>query len=107
MRSTEVLLLTMTASFPVSDIKRAIDAMSWVKASRSFPQTYVFFLITSSCQQINQFHWHIVDSQSFPLQVPGFPELSQKGAYSSSMVYSASDVKDIVSYAGAVSRMNF
>lgn len=80
--------------------------MSWVKASASFRQISVRFLIMSSCQQINQFHWHIVDSQSFPLQVPGFPELSQKGAYSSSMVYSRSDVKDIVSYAGAVSWMN-
>ena len=53
--------------------------------------------------QINQFHWHVVDSQSFPLEVPGYTEISQKGAYSSSSVYSASDVADIVSYAGAVS----
>ena len=53
--------------------------------------------------QINQFHWHIVDSQSFPLQIPGFTDLSAKGAYSSSQVYSPSDVKDIISYAGAVS----
>ncbi|KAH8085997.1 N-acetylhexosaminidase [Cristinia sonorae] len=75
------MLDTARNFFPVSDIKRAIDAMSWVK--------------------INQFHWHIVDSQSFPLQVPGFLELSQKGAYSSSMVYTPQDVKDIVSYAGA------
>ena len=52
--------------------------------------------------QINQFHWHVVDSQSFPLQVPGFTDLSQKGAYSSSSVYSPSDVADIVAYAGAV-----
>lgn len=44
----------------------------------------------------------MVDSQSFPLQVPGFLELSQQGAYSSSSVYSPSDVKDIVAYAGAV-----
>lgn len=54
-------------------------------------------------KQINQLHWHVVDSQSFPLEVPGFPELSSKGAYADSMVYSASDVQDIVSYAAAVS----
>ncbi|QRV77723.1 beta-hexosaminidase [Ceratobasidium sp. AG-Ba] len=65
--------------FPVSDIKRTIDAMSWVK--------------------LNQFHWHIVDSQSFPLVVSQFPELSAKGAYSASQVYSQADVKDIVTYA--------
>lgn len=53
--------------------------------------------------QINQLHWHVVDSQSFPLQVPGFTELADKGAYSSAMVYSPSDVSDIITYAGAVS----
>lgn len=52
--------------------------------------------------KMNQFHWHVVDSQSFPLQVPGFMQLSEKGAYSSSDVYTPSDVSDIVSYAAAV-----
>jgi len=50
------------------------------------------------------FHWHIVDSQSFPLDVPGFPELAQKGAYSTDEIYSTSDVQDIVAHAGAVSQ---
>lgn len=75
------MLDTSRNFFPIDDIKRTLDAMSWVK--------------------INQFHWHIVDSQSFPLEVPGFPELAQKGAYDASSVYSAKDVADIVSYAGA------
>lgn len=66
----------------MSDIKRTLDAMSFVK--------------------MNQFHWHVVDSQSFPLQVPGFMQLSEKGAYSSSDIYTPSDVSDIVSYAAAV-----
>ena len=55
---------------------------------------------------MSQFHWHVVDSQSFPLDVTGFPELAQKGAYSSSQVYSSSDVDDIVKYAGAVSYLS-
>ncbi|THH02698.1 hypothetical protein EW026_g230 [Hermanssonia centrifuga] len=75
------MLDTSRNFFPVSDIKRTLDAMSWVK--------------------INQFHWHVVDSQSFPLQVPGFTDLASKAAYDSSSVYSPSDVADIVSYAGA------
>ncbi|KAJ6622729.1 N-acetylhexosaminidase [Mycena sp. CBHHK59/15] len=73
------MLDTSRNFFPVADIKRTLDAMSWVK--------------------INTFHWHIVDSQSFPLVVPEFPELSQKGAYSASEVYSPADVQEIVSYA--------
>ncbi|CAE6448085.1 unnamed protein product [Rhizoctonia solani] len=65
--------------FPVADIKRTLDAMSWVK--------------------LNQFHWHIVDSQSFPLVLSEFPELAEKGAYSSKKVYTEADVKGIITYA--------
>jgi hexosaminidase len=52
---------------------------------------------------MSQFHWHVVDAQSFPLTIPGFPELSQ-GAYSAQDVYSSDDVQDIVTYAGVVRR---
>ncbi|KAI0763524.1 N-acetylhexosaminidase [Trametes elegans] len=76
-----LMLDTARNFFPVSDLKRTLDAMSLVK--------------------INQFHWHIVDSQSFPLEIPGFTDLAQKGAYSPSQVYSLDDVREIVSYAGA------
>ncbi|KIM43081.1 glycoside hydrolase family 20 protein, partial [Hebeloma cylindrosporum] len=67
--------------FPVADIKRTLDAMSWVK--------------------INTLHWHVVDSQSFPLVVPGFTVLSEKGAYNARSVYTTADVKEIVAYAAA------
>lgn len=52
---------------------------------------------------MSMFHWHVVDSQSFPLEVTGFPELAAQGAYSQDETYSTSDVSDIVAYAGAVS----
>jgi hexosaminidase len=52
--------------------------------------------------QINTFHWHVVDSQSFPLVVPGFTDIAEKGAYSADAVYTPQDVAHIVSYAGAV-----
>jgi hexosaminidase len=51
--------------------------------------------------KMNQFHWHVVDSQSFPLVVPGFPELAAAGAYSPAQVYTAADVADITAYAAA------
>ena len=53
--------------------------------------------------QLNQFHWHIVDSQSFPLVVPEMPELSAKGAYAKDQVYTPKDIRDIVNYAAVVS----
>ncbi|KAJ3997919.1 N-acetylhexosaminidase [Lentinula boryana] len=75
------MLDTARNYFPVSDILRTLDAMSWVK--------------------MTTFHWHMVDSQSFPLEVPEFPQLSAKGAYGSSLVYSTDDVQNIISYAAA------
>lgn len=53
------------------------------------------------------FHWHIVDSQSFPLVVPGFQNIAQKGAYSTDAVYTPQDVAHIVSYAGKVRSLTF
>jgi hexosaminidase len=54
---------------------------------------------------MNTFHWHVVDSQSFPLEVPGFTELAEAGAYSPSSVYTVADVNEIVAYAAAVGRI--
>jgi hexosaminidase len=51
---------------------------------------------------MSQFHWHIVDQHSFPLQVEGFTELATKGAYSSGEVYTTADVQDIIAFANAV-----
>ncbi|KAF8333584.1 N-acetylhexosaminidase [Cantharellus anzutake] len=75
------MLDTARNYFPIPDILRTLDAMSYVKA--------------------NAFHWHVVDSQSFPLVVEAFPELSAKGAYTQNEVYTPHDVKQIVSYAAA------
>ena len=64
-----------------------------------------FLLYNLRSRQMSQFHWHVVDAQSFPLTIPGFPELSQKGAYSAQEIYSSKDIDDIVKYAGAVRRL--
>ncbi|KII91043.1 glycoside hydrolase family 20 protein [Plicaturopsis crispa FD-325 SS-3] len=66
---------------PVHDIKRTVDAMSWIK--------------------MNTLYLHATDSQSWPLEVPGFPELAREGAYSSDNVYSTNDMQDLVAYAAA------
>lgn len=76
------MLDTARNYYAVSDILRTLDAMSLVKAST--------------------FHWHIVDSQSFPLVVNKFPELSAKGAYSQSQIYTPADVANVHAYAAAV-----
>lgn len=60
-------------------IRRAIDGMAALK--------------------LNVLHWHILDSESFPIKSEKFPQLSGKGAYSSMAVYSLDDLREIVAYA--------
>lgn len=63
----------------VAAIKKTIDALAMVK--------------------MNVFHWHITDSQSFPLVIKSQPTLHTFGAYSRKQIYTATDVQDIVQYA--------
>lgn len=76
-----VMLDTARNYFPVDDILRTIDAMSYNK--------------------MNVFHWHATDAQSWPLQFKSHPELHETGAYSSNEVYTPEDVQKIIDYAQA------
>lgn len=76
-----VLLDTSRNYYPVEDILRTIDALAYNK--------------------MNVFHWHVTDSQSWPLVFKSHPELSERGAYSSHEVYTHSDVQGIIEYAEA------
>ncbi|CAN1853264.1 Beta-hexosaminidase 3 [Linum perenne] len=59
-------------------IKKIIDSMTYAK--------------------LNVLHWHIVDTQSFPLEIPSLPKL-WNGAYSAFERYTSYDTIEIVSYA--------
>ncbi|KAF3026311.1 hypothetical protein E8E12_000279, partial [Didymella heteroderae] len=50
--------------------------------------------------KLNVLHWHIVDSQSWPLETSAYPEMTID-AYSSNEVYSQATVKDVINYAAA------
>ncbi|KAJ1962003.1 Glucosamine-6-phosphate isomerase (Glucosamine-6-phosphate deaminase) (GNPDA) (GlcN6P deaminase) [Dispira parvispora] len=73
-----LLLDTARNFFPVEDIKRTLDAMSYNK--------------------LNVLHWHLVDSQSWPVESKFLPELAKRGSYGPSMTYSHKDVGEIIEY---------
>lgn len=74
-----LLLDTSRHYIEISDILLTLDAMSYNK--------------------LNVFHWHITDDNSFPYQSTTFPELSEKGAWHPSMIYTVDNVKEIIEYA--------
>nr|XP_010910083.1 beta-hexosaminidase 2 [Elaeis guineensis] len=74
-----LLLDTGRSFYPVSDLLRTIRTMSHNK--------------------LNVFHWHLADSQSFPLLLPSELNLALKGSYGPSMRYSPSDVRKVVHFA--------
>uniref|UniRef100_A0ACD5XWJ4 Uncharacterized protein n=1 Tax=Avena sativa TaxID=4498 RepID=A0ACD5XWJ4_AVESA len=73
-----LLIDTARHYLPVPVIKGVIDSMTYSK--------------------LNVLHWHIVDHQSFPLEIPSYPKL-WNGAYSSAEKYTMNDALDIVQYA--------
>jgi hexosaminidase len=56
-------------------------------------------IYVASAAKFNVFHWHIVDDDSFPMNVTDYPSLTKNAAFTANQVYSISDMADIVSYA--------
>lgn len=50
--------------------------------------------------KLNVLHWHIIDSQSWPLEISTYPEMTED-AYSPNEVYTPHTIKQIVDYAAA------
>ena len=64
---------------PKENVFRQIDALAWNK--------------------FNRLHIHMTDAQSWPMDIPSMPELSQKGAYQTGLSYTPKDIEDFHTYA--------
>ncbi|KAG6458464.1 hypothetical protein O3G_MSEX010882 [Manduca sexta] len=71
-----LLMDTARNYFPIGDLIRTIDGMA--------------------ASKLNTFHWHISDSQAFPLRLVSTPQLSELGAYSNSDIYTTKEVHSLV-----------
>ena len=56
-------------------------------------------IAAAAINKMNTLHWHITDSQSFPLRLKTAPLLAEKGAYAAEATYTIEDVQDLVEYA--------
>ncbi|KAG4998744.1 hypothetical protein AAZX31_10G275900 [Glycine max] len=72
-----LMLDTSRHYLPVDVIKQIIESMSYAK--------------------LNVLHWHIIDEQSFPLEVPTYPNL-WKGSYTKWERYTVEDAYEIVNF---------
>ncbi|XP_074575499.1 beta-hexosaminidase 1 isoform X1 [Curcuma longa] len=73
-----LLIDTSRHYLPVNVIKQVIEAMSYAK--------------------LNVLHWHILDEESFPLEVPSYPNL-WKGSFSKLERYTIEDAYEVVDFA--------
>ncbi|KAF8469122.1 glycoside hydrolase superfamily [Kalaharituber pfeilii] len=69
-------------------------------ARQWYPKTTVFRLLDGMAwNKFNRLHFHVTDSQSWPLEVPALPELAVKGAYWKNLYYTTRDIQEIYKYA--------
>ncbi|POW01874.1 hypothetical protein PSHT_12341 [Puccinia striiformis] len=77
-----LLLDTSRNYYSIQSIKKTLKAMSYVK--------------------LNVLHWHITDSQSWPIQIPSQPNLSSQGSYSEHEIYTMQNLTDITRFANSI-----
>uniref|UniRef100_A0A182VPZ9 Beta-hexosaminidase n=1 Tax=Anopheles minimus TaxID=112268 RepID=A0A182VPZ9_9DIPT len=74
-----LLIDTARNYIPIKSLKKQLDAMA--------------------ASKLNVFHWHMTDTQSFPMQLERVPEMIANGAYSIDEIYSPNEVRQLIRYA--------
>lgn len=64
-----------------------------------YPKKTILHLLDGMMyDKFNVMHWHIVDQDFFPLEIPNIPGLSGSGSWLNN-TYSPDDVAEIITYA--------
>jgi hexosaminidase len=74
-----LLIDTSRHFLPIPVIKKMIDSLEYAK--------------------FNVLHLHLVDAESFPVEMKTYNQLHEKGAWTPNLVYKQSDLKELVQYA--------
>jgi len=74
-----------------------------VDTSRRFYSTEILKEVIEymALAKFNVFHWHIVDDDSFPMELQSRPTITENGAFSENEVYTKDDIEDIVAFASS------
>lgn len=85
----------------INDYPRYPHRGLMLDTARHFMSLDVIYTILDglSFTKMNVFHWHITDSDSFPMQSLTHPNLTLFGAFSPEEVYTQEDINNIVDYA--------
>ncbi|XP_062582507.1 beta-hexosaminidase subunit beta-like [Saccostrea cucullata] len=84
----------------IKDFPRFPHRGIMVDTARHFMSKETLFQIMRGMEmnKMNILHWHLSDDQSFPFRSEIFPELSEKGAFHPSLIYTHDDVRDIIEF---------
>lgn len=90
-------------SIPISIVDR--PRFLWrglmIDVARHYLSMETIYRVIDSLEyaKLNVLHLHLTDSESFPIQVSGYPQLHERGAWTPSFSYSRENLKAIVQYA--------
>eukprot|EP00898_Chlorokybus_atmophyticus_P007913 jgi/Chlat1/8122/Chrsp75S07573 len=94
-----LLIDTARHYLPKAAIKKILDSMSYAKLVHTFVACLLRDKsVTGLQRQGNCLHWHMIDTQSFPLETKRAPKLWD-GAWSKHERYTTHDVTELLRYA--------